>query len=197
MHLGQNSGKSSSTVCSRIIVRVLLPHFGHRIQSVFAFCGVLLVAFFQLSLPDLFIQLRGGVEALPEVDQMPQNLRSQNKRAVDHAIQRIVPKAPAMGEWKQYRFQESRVQDGAEPPRPVCQFFTGSIYDERGHAHQRQQDAAAKKADDRQLTGGVEQQAHEKGAEHDKAVDKHKPMQPEFDFFHTLLLIAPAAVSGH
>ena len=49
----------------------------------------------------------------------------------------------------------------------------------------------------RQLTGGVEQQAHEKGAEHDKAVDKHKPMQPEFDFFHTLLLIAPAAVSGH
>ena len=101
-----------------------------------------------------------------------------------------------MGEWKQDHFQESRVQDGTEPPRSVCQFLIGSINDQCPHAHQRQQDAAAKKADNRQLTGGVEQQAHEKGAEHDKAVDKHKPMQPEFNFFHTLLLIAPAAVSG-
>ena len=35
LHFGQNSGKSSSTVCGRICVRVLPPHFGQQSQFVF------------------------------------------------------------------------------------------------------------------------------------------------------------------
>lgn len=37
LHFGQNSGKSSSTVCDRICVRVLPPRLGQQSQSVFTF----------------------------------------------------------------------------------------------------------------------------------------------------------------
>ena len=35
LHFGQNRGKFSNTVFSRILVRVLLPHIGHSTHSLF------------------------------------------------------------------------------------------------------------------------------------------------------------------
>ena len=99
-----------------------------------------------------------------------------------------------MGKREQHCFQQNCVQEGANPPCTIAQFFAGSIDEKGQHTDQRQQDAASKKRDNRKFAGGVEQQTHEKGAEHDKSIHKNKPMQPEFDLFHTLLLIVPAAV---
>lgn len=113
------------------MVRVLLPHFGQRIQSVLSIVRTFLLELLPLALPDLFVQRLCYIKALSEVDEMPHYFCRQNKCAVDQPIQCVVPKAPVMGKGEQHHFQQNCVQEGAGPPCTIAQFFAGGI-DEKG-----------------------------------------------------------------